>query len=132
MFRLDDKIDFQAKSNDILTVGELLIDMISTEYDISSESNTYQRYFGGSPSNIAMNTKKLGKDVVQRLLKLIKFRNEYDAFNGEFIVRDSKSDEIHLFWKKDDKQCALFIDLKTNKSIISYLNENGKGIQYLV
>ena len=74
----------------------------------------------------------LGKDVVQRLLKLIKFRNEYDAFNGEFIVRDSKSDEIHLFWKKDDKQCALFIDLKTNKSIISYLNENGKGIQYLV
>jgi sucrose 6(F)-phosphate phosphorylase len=74
----------------------------------------------------------LGKNVVQRLLKLIKFRNEYDAFNGEFIVRDSKSDEIHLFWKKDDKQCALFIDLKTNKSIISYLNENGKGIQYLV
>jgi sucrose 6(F)-phosphate phosphorylase len=74
----------------------------------------------------------LGKNVIQRLLKLIKFRNEYDAFNGEFIVRDSKSDEIHLFWKKDDKQCALFIDLKTNKSIISYLNENGKGIQYLV
>ncbi|MBC2478366.1 sucrose phosphorylase, partial [Clostridium beijerinckii] len=30
----------------------------------------------------------LKKDVVQRLLKLIKFRNEYDAFNGEFKVLD--------------------------------------------
>ena len=60
MFRLDDKIDFRAKSNDILTIGELLIDMISTEYDNGTDSKMYQRYFGGSPSNIAMNTKKLG------------------------------------------------------------------------
>lgn len=74
----------------------------------------------------------LGKNVVQRLLKLIKFRNEYDAFNGEFKVLDSKGDEIVLFWQKDDKQCKLFIDLKTNKSIIFYLNENGQKTQYLV
>jgi sugar/nucleoside kinase (ribokinase family) len=60
MYRLDDKIVFQEKSNDILTVGELLIDMISTEYDVNTYSNTYQRYFGGSPSNIAMNSNKLG------------------------------------------------------------------------
>jgi sucrose 6(F)-phosphate phosphorylase len=74
----------------------------------------------------------LRKDVVQRLLKLIKFRNEYDAFNGKFKVLDSKSDELHLFWEKDHKQCTLFIDLRTNKSVISYLNENGQETQYLV
>jgi sucrose 6(F)-phosphate phosphorylase len=74
----------------------------------------------------------LGKDVVQRLIKLIKFRNKYDAFNGKFKVLDSKSDELHLFWEKDHKQCILFIDLRTNKSIISYLNENGQETQYLV
>ena len=43
----------------------------------------------------------LGKDVVQRLLKLIKFRNEYPAFNGEFNVLDSNSDEIRLSWQKE-------------------------------
>lgn len=74
----------------------------------------------------------LGKNVVQRLLKLIKFRNEYDAFDGEFKVLDSKNDEIHLFWQKDGQQCRLFIDLKSNKSVIFYLNENGQEVQYLV
>ncbi|MEH7252981.1 sucrose phosphorylase [Neobacillus niacini] len=73
----------------------------------------------------------LSKDVVQRLLKLIKFRNEYAAFNGEFTVLDSKSDEICLSWQKEDAQCTLFIDLKTNKSIITYVDENGQDIQYL-
>lgn len=60
MFKLDDQIDFLNKSNDILTVGETLIDMISAAYDESFESNTYNKFFGGSPANIVMNVKKLG------------------------------------------------------------------------
>lgn len=48
------------RRNDILTVGELLIDMISAEYDETVECNTYHKFFGGSPSNIAMNVGKLG------------------------------------------------------------------------
>ncbi len=60
MFLFDEKINFQDKKNDILTVGELLVDMISADYDENFESSTYQKFFGGSPSNIAMNTKKLG------------------------------------------------------------------------
>src|SRR5689334_22958743 len=60
MFKLDDRIDFQNKSNDLLTVGEVLIDMISADYDESFESKTYNKFFGGSPANIAMNVRKLG------------------------------------------------------------------------
>ncbi|QJD84051.1 carbohydrate kinase family protein [Cohnella herbarum] len=60
MFGFDDKIMFQNKNNDILTVGEILIDMISTEYGDNFESSNYSKFFGGSPSNIAMNVKKLG------------------------------------------------------------------------
>ena len=60
MFALDEKINFSAKKNDLLTVGELLIDMISADYDENFESSIYHKFFGGSPSNIAMNTKKLG------------------------------------------------------------------------
>ncbi len=74
----------------------------------------------------------LEKEVVQRLLKLIRFRNEYSAFNGEFKVLDSAKDEILLSWEKDDKYCKLFIDLNTNKSIIDYIDDNGEVVQYLV
>jgi sucrose 6(F)-phosphate phosphorylase len=74
----------------------------------------------------------LGKQVVQRLIKLVKFRNEYPAFNGKFNVLDSNSDEILLSWKKDDAICTLFIDLKTNKSVISYMDERGIETDYPV
>ena len=59
MFEFDEIIMFENKNIDILTIGELLVDMISADYD-DFESSTYNRYFGGSPSNIAINTKRLG------------------------------------------------------------------------
>jgi len=76
--------------------------------------------------------KSLTQDVVKRLLTLIRFRNEYSAFNGQFKVLDSSRDEIKLFWQKDDKYCKLSIDLKTNKSVIEYIDEIGKTAQYIV
>ncbi|GFZ31091.1 fructokinase [Clostridium zeae] len=60
MFEFENKINFLNKKNDILTVGELLIDMISADYGDDFECNSYNKFFGGSPANIAMNTKMLG------------------------------------------------------------------------
>jgi len=76
--------------------------------------------------------KEVQKDVVQRLLKLIRFRNEYPAFNGEFSVLVSAEDEMNLSWKKDDKVCTLKIDLNTDKSVIEYANEEGQTVQYIL
>ncbi|MGV8981428.1 carbohydrate kinase family protein [Clostridium sp.] len=60
MFGFNDKINLQNKNIDILTIGELLVDMISADYGDNFESSIYNRYFGGSPSNIAINSKRLG------------------------------------------------------------------------
>lgn len=60
MFDLNDRLHFKDKPSDVLSVGELLVDMIAAEYNEESGSNAYHRYFGGSPSNIAMNVRKLG------------------------------------------------------------------------
>lgn len=60
MFDLDDTILFEDKPNDLLTVGELLVDMISNDYDDAFECDGYTKFFGGSPSNIAINVQKLG------------------------------------------------------------------------
>lgn len=62
MFDFDKNIPLQTRENDLLTIGELLIDLISQDYD-ATNSNVYHRYFGGSCSNIAMNIKKLGVNV---------------------------------------------------------------------
>ncbi|OPJ62537.1 carbohydrate kinase family protein [Clostridium oryzae] len=60
MFKFNDKVLLQERKNDVLTFGEMLIDMISEDYGDDFNCNTFNRFFGGSPANIAMNTKKLG------------------------------------------------------------------------
>ncbi|MGH4120523.1 carbohydrate kinase family protein [Clostridium sp.] len=60
MFEFNERIIFQNKDIDILTIGELLVDMIAEDYGDNFECSTYNRYFGGSPANIAINTKRLG------------------------------------------------------------------------
>lgn len=72
------------------------------------------------------------KTVVQRLLKLIRFRNDYAAFDGEFEVLDTAADEVRLAWRKDDKRCTLIVDLNSSRSVIDYVDENGAIQQYFI
>lgn len=60
MIEFGERLTFANRKNDVLAIGELLIDMISNEYGDNFESSSYTKFFGGSPANIAMNTKKLG------------------------------------------------------------------------
>lgn len=48
------------RGNDVLTVGELLVDFISADYEDAGEGAAYHRHFGGSSANLAMNLNKLG------------------------------------------------------------------------
>jgi sugar/nucleoside kinase (ribokinase family) len=49
---------------DILAVGELLIDMISTDFAESMDNvEAFKRIPGGSPANLGMNMKRLGNNV---------------------------------------------------------------------
>jgi sucrose phosphorylase len=72
------------------------------------------------------------KPVVQRLLKLIRFRNEYPAFGGEFRVLDSARHEVRLQWELGEQRCTLFIDLTTMATVIDYVDEAGQPAQYRV
>ena len=65
------------------------------------------------------------KEVVKRLLRLIRFRNEYPAFDGQFTVLDSDSNKLALSWKKDDRSCVLTIDLDTYQTIVQYTDDAG-------
>jgi len=72
------------------------------------------------------------RDVVQRQMKLIRFRNSYDAFNGSFTVVDSTDQEIRLKWQKGEQACELFVDLSSNQTTIEYVNEQGQQVKMIV
>lgn len=88
MFELDSEIDFQTKKNDILTVGELLVDMITAKYDDNINCDEYHRFFGGSPANIAMNVKMLG--VKSQVVSAV----GNDGF-GKFLINHLRQSNIN-------------------------------------
>jgi sucrose phosphorylase len=72
------------------------------------------------------------KQVVQRLFRLIRFRNEYPAFHGDFSVLGSSEKEINLMWQHSEHQCLLHIDLNNYGCLINYVNEEGEKVEYRV
>jgi hypothetical protein len=74
---------------------------------------------------------ELQRPVVKRLMKLIQFRNEYDAFNGTFQVDKTKDSLIQLSWQKDTKQCILTVDLNKSKATIQHQDDNGDLVEYI-
>lgn len=125
MFKLDKKIDFENKENDVLTVGELLIDMISDDYDDGNFScSTYNKFFGGSPSNIAMNVKKLGINSLvasavgedglgKFLINHLKNTNidssyiqQVDYATSMVLVTKSRTSPVPIFYRDADYQLA--------------------------
>ena len=74
----------------------------------------------------------INNSVVQRLLKLIKFRNEYEAFNGQFTILQCAESQIALSWQKEKWHCILNIELEICKSVIYYINEDDEEIEYVV
>ena len=60
LLALNRALQLKQKQNDLLCVGELLIDLIGSDYSESIKNQSFYPYFGGSPANIAMNAKRLG------------------------------------------------------------------------
>lgn len=94
MMNFNDKMEFCDREIDVLAVGELLVDMISTEYSSNFENNSYQRFFGGSPANIAMNTTKLG--IKSQIVSAV----GNDGF-GQFLLGHLKKNNMNISMVKE-------------------------------
>jgi fructokinase len=58
---VNNSINNKTDNIDILCVGEVLIDFIGHQEDVLiNETRDYHRYLGGSPTNVAMNSTRLG------------------------------------------------------------------------
>jgi sucrose phosphorylase len=71
------------------------------------------------------------KSVVKRLCKLIRFRDTHAAFNGEFTAKETDHNKIDFIWRNGSEYCRLQIDLKTYKSVITYM-EDGTQKKFVI
>ncbi len=74
----------------------------------------------------------LKKNAVERLIKLIRFRNQHEAFNGEFSIAERNEASFKLRWENKDQFCELTIDLQLCYSEITYSDENAQIHRYAV
>ena len=92
------------KDIDILCVGEVLIDFIGHQSDVLiNNTRDYHRYIGGSPTNVAMNSARLG-------LKTVMVATVGDDGFGEYIfekLKDIDTDNIKKI--KDKPTSVIFV-----------------------
>ncbi|MFN2227367.1 MAG: sucrose phosphorylase [Anaerolineae bacterium] len=74
----------------------------------------------------------LQRPVVGRLLHLIRFRNEYPAFQGEFRVEPGAADALALAWRHGDAACTLRVDLASATAELAYRDGEGREIRQSV
>jgi sucrose phosphorylase len=72
------------------------------------------------------------KPVVKRLLELMRFRNEYPAFNGDFQIEDTPPDQLALTWRLAPFQATARIDLKDYQVEIQYYDKDKAGLRTYV
>ena len=73
------------------------------------------------------------KPVVQRLLKLMEFRNTYPAFDGQFVIKEAPDDQLELAWNQSPYHATAHIDLNSYVSEITYYdNSHRENISFIV
>ncbi len=130
----DDDAYIAARAIQLFTPGIpqiYYVGLLAGENDIEARNETGDRR-ALNRHNYTMEEiqDSLTKPVVQRLLKIIRFRNQYEAFNGTFTVEDCQPHEINLTWCQNDRHCRLFIDLKSKQTTITYVASDGLEVQY--
>lgn len=71
---------------------------------------------------------EIEKPVVQRMLRLMEFRNSYPAFDGQFVIKEAPDDHLELAWNQSPYHATAHIDLQTYKSEITYYDDAKRRI----
>ncbi|MCK8060455.1 MULTISPECIES: sucrose phosphorylase [unclassified Fusibacter] len=74
-------------------------------------------------------SEEVERPVVQSLFKLMRFRNDFEAFDGEFCLLPTEHEnELRLSWSKDGFSCVLKADLSNHDFIIEYAENNKSNV----
>ncbi|HOO28050.1 MAG TPA: sucrose phosphorylase [Lachnospiraceae bacterium] len=76
--------------------------------------------------------KEVERPVVEKLLRLMEFRNTHAAFDGEFILEDCKENEIRIRRQSGENWAFLHGDFRTKMFEIRYSGADGAEQVYEV
>ena len=77
-----------------------------------------------TPDEIAEAVKK---PMLKRMYDIMRFRNEYPAFDGDITVGENHDDgKLLISWQNGSYKTTLYADFTTKKYTITYLDEHGK------
>lgn len=110
----------------IYYVGLLAGENMPLEVDLQEDQRAINRY-NYSEDEV---TAALQKPVVQRLLKLIQFRNQCAAFQGDFMIEQSDDQSLSLNWDAGHEKATLSANLLTRKCVITW-HHQGKVTEYV-
>lgn len=72
------------------------------------------------------------RPVVQKLIKLMEFRNSYPAFAGDYIIHDSENEEeLKISWKKEEAEAHLKVNFSNNSFEIKYFDQQNEEMRTL-
>ncbi|WP_010632780.1 sucrose phosphorylase [Sporolactobacillus vineae] len=70
------------------------------------------------------------RPVVKKLFRLLKFRNEFPAFNGGISITLRNQNELNITWKNGSYQAVLQVNFKSKKFSIYKLEDNKQYILF--
>jgi sucrose phosphorylase len=69
---------------------------------------------------------EIKRPVVNRLLRLMKFRNKYPAFDGNIKVEDTPENELKISWTNEKYKATAWINLCNYDNLIVYYDPETK------
>ncbi len=131
MLNADDEAYWSARALQFFTPGipqVYYVGLLAGENDYESAEKFEGRAINRHNFSREEIRAAVDKPVVQRLMKLARFRNTYPAFQGVFSVEHSAPHEVRLKWEKDDRACTLHTDLSTGRSTVRYRDDAGEEV----
>jgi sucrose phosphorylase len=68
---------------------------------------------------------ELQRPVVQRLLQLIRLRNEHPAFGGSFALLETDAPVLHMVWQQGVQRVELRVDLRDRSHVLHATDGSG-------
>ncbi len=100
---------------DIICVGEVIIDFIGHELNTIENTNNFQRFLGGSPTNVAVNATRLGLNVA------LVATGGNDGL-GDFIVESLESNKVNTsYFRKSLSQPSSVIFISKSKETPEFI-----------
>ena len=109
------------------------VGLLAGENDLLGVESTGEgRAINRENFSIAGISEALQKDVVQRLIWLIRFRNSHPAFGGKLTTLESNDKNVLIRWESGSQFCELIMSLENYLSEIRFSNDLGEIMHHSV